>query len=167
MKINLSQEYGSIGEKVAIERLKQDGYEVYRFQDIMWHLDSFRHVKKVESKLTSEKARENLQRLEKFIEGFFGERLEDIEAFVKAIRKLAKEELETRLARHYSRLGIAPDFIVKKNNDLFFVEVKVNQSEPKKYQRASFQIAQNLGFKTIIVRLNVQIRYSGIQLTEP
>ena len=133
----------------------------------MFKLDLFRHLKKSEPKLTSEKALENLQRSDKFFSDFFGGKLEDIEAYIKAIRKLAREEAETRLASHYSRVGIAPDFIVKKDGDLFLLEVKVNRSEPKKYQRASFQIAQRLGFKTMTLRLNVAVNVqSDIHLTE-
>ncbi|MGA3190976.1 MAG: hypothetical protein ABSD73_00500 [Candidatus Bathyarchaeia archaeon] len=153
-KVNVSNEFGSIGEKVAREYLKQNGYEVHLFRDIMFKLDFYMHRKKSE-------------KFDKFFSDFFGGKLEDMEAYIEAIRKLAREEAETRLASHYSRVGIAPDFVVKKDGDLFFIEVKVNQSEPKKYQKASFQIAQKLGFKTLTLRLNVAINIQNdIHITE-
>jgi len=71
------------------------------------------------------------------------------------------------LKRHYRRVSIGPDFIVKKDGDILFIEVKVNQSRPKKYQRASFNVAEEHGFKTLIFRPDVQIQIrKDVQLAE-
>lgn len=167
-KVDLSNEYGSIGEKVAKKWLQENGYEVYSFQEIIWKITDIRIRKKSKAKYaTSEKGREFLRRTEEFLGDIFGERLEDMKKYDKAIRKLAREKAEIRLARDYRRVGIGPDFIVKKDGDIVFVEVKVNQSQPKKHQRTSFKIAKEHGFKTMILRLNVQIHIQkDIQLTE-
>ena len=87
--------------------------------------------------------------------------------YENAIKKLEKEESGIRLVRHSKRVGICPDFIVKKENNIAFIEVKVNQSQPKKYQRTSFKLAKECGFKIMILRINIEINIENdIQLVE-
>lgn len=171
-KINLSNEYGSIGEKVAKKWLKENGYKVYSYEVIGWKLSELRLVERRMRRRRKqeyvEKDKAILQRAEADLRELFGENLEDIKKFDEAIRKLAKDEAQTRLARKYRRVGIGPDFVVKKEGNVFLVEVKVNESQPKKYQKESLKIAQEYGFRTYVLRLSVGIRIeeSSIQLTE-
>ena len=39
-------------------------------------------------------------------------------------------------------MELASYFVVKKDQDLFFIHVKVNQAKPKKYSAASYYIAE-------------------------
>jgi len=56
----------------------------------------------------------------------------------------------------------------ERKGSVFFVEVKVNESQPKKYQKASLRMAKEYGFRTYVLRLSIGIHVeeSSIQLIE-
>ncbi len=62
--------------------------------------------------------------------------------------------------------GIGPDLIVKKNNEVFFVQRQVNQAKPKNYSKTSLKIAKEHGFRTMTIKLDVEIKVGEISLTE-
>jgi len=164
-------EVGSIGEKIAREWLLRKGYEVYSFQDVTWKFSELgtmvNRLKRRRKQLYAERDRESIGRMESHLKDIFDDRFADMSEWHEALRKLAREEQEVRLARHYKRVGIGPDFIVKKNDDISFVEAKVNEAQPKKWQKASFQIAKEHGFKTMILRMTIEIFVGeDIQFTE-
>jgi len=76
-EINLSNEYGSIGEKVARKWLLENGYEVYPFVNIMWMFDFKQKIGR------------------KSLEDIFGERLGDMKSCYENIRELARKEKRT------------------------------------------------------------------------
>jgi len=97
--------------------------------------------------------------------GFFGDNLEDLEEYKKAIKRLSKDA-KIGSFRYYAYFGIVPDFIVRKNRKVFFVDAIVNQAKPKKYSAASYKIAEEHGFKTMFIKLDVGIKVGEINRTE-
>jgi len=165
--INLSNEYGSIGEKVAKEWLKNKGYKVYAFKDILFELRDVHHRKKSKAKYaTSETGLQLLLKKEKFLNDVFNKKLDDFYKYEREIFKLIKKA-KGKEVKNYKQFRYYPDFILNKNNEITFIEVKVNQAEPKKYQKVSFDIAKNYGFKVMIIKLNIIIEIQqDIQLIE-
>jgi len=167
---DFNDEYDSIASKVAREWLLENEYEVYDFVwDILYKVTDLRLRTKARKKgrkyATSEKGREALQKTREFLIELFGDRLEDLVEYEKAIRKLSKDA-KIGLVRHYAYFGIGPDFVVKKNHKVFFVDAIVNQAKPKKHSAASYKIAEEHGFKTMVLKLDVGIKVGEINLTE-
>ena len=140
---DFNDEYDSISRKVAKEWLLENGYEVY---DFIWN---------ILSPLTSEE----------FLIKLFGDKLEDLVKYEKAIRKLSKDA-KVGLIRNYVYFGIGSDFVVKKNQAVYFVAAIVNQAEPKKFIKDSYRIAKEHGFKTMVLKLDVGIKVGEINLIE-
>ena len=153
---------GVIGEEEGRKWLTEQGYEVYEFGGI----DSYFHrlektidrLKRRRKQEYSEEDKIHINTLEHKLKGIFGEKFEEMWQFFKAFYQLKEQlEEEIRKARKYwmgVRVGL--DFIVKKNNDFSFVEVKANQSMLSKHQRMCFEIAKRYGFKTFVLRVKVE-----------
>ncbi len=149
---------GVIGEKEGRKWLTEQGYEVYEF-GMMRHF--FDELEKAIDRLKRRRKQEYIEEdkiyistLEHKLEGIFGEKFEEMRFFytVLPLRK------EIRKTKQFSSQvgGVYPDFIVKKNNDFSFVEVKANQSILSKYQRMCFKIAKRYGFRTFVLRVKVE-----------
>ena len=158
---------GVIGEEEGRKWLTEQGYEVYEFEGI----DSYFHrLEKTIDRLKRRRKQEYIEEdkihintLEHKLKGIFGEKFEEMWQFFKAFYQL-KEEI--RKARKYE-MRVGSDFIVKKNNDSSFVEVKANTSTLSKYQRMCFKIAKSYGFKTMVLRVKVESNIpKDIRLTE-
>jgi Holliday junction resolvase-like predicted endonuclease len=166
-------EIGSIGEKMGKKWLENKGYKVYFFQDIMGLFAYLRlivlRMKRRRKKEYKEKDGKISQEIERHLMDIFGQRYEAIKNFDEAIRQLVKKEEETRLAQGIKkRRPIGFDFIALKNDNISFIDVKVNQAEFKKYQKLSSIIVKEHGFNSMILRLNVEITIGNrIQFTEP
>ena len=166
-------EVGSIGEKVGKKWLEKNGYKVYFFQDIMGVFAYLRmttlRMNRRRKKEYKEKDRKLIQEIEESLIGVFGQKYKAIKKFDEAIRQLVKKEEETRLAQGIKkRRSIGFDFIAKKNDNISFIDVKVNQAELRKYQKLSFKIVREHEFNAMVLRLNVEITIgNSIQLTEP
>jgi hypothetical protein len=161
---NYSSKYvtGAIGEKEGRKWLKEQGYEVCDFGRMsyfyFWELEKTvdrLKIKRKQKYIEEDKIRINS--LEHGLKGIFGEKFEGMRQFFKAFYQL-KEEIreEMRETRKYGILGVGLDFIVKRNNDFSFVEVKANQSTLSKHQRMCFKIAKSYGFKTMVLKVKVE-----------
>jgi len=141
---DFNNEYASIGKKVAKKWLEENGCEVYQFERIIWY-----------------------QTRGKSLDDIFGDTLKDFIKYYEAIQEFAEKEEKRRLERHYRNVDIGPDFIAKKDEKLFFINVNVNQAEQKKHKVTSSMIAKEHGFRTMVLRINVQVNVQkDIQLTE-
>jgi hypothetical protein len=166
-------EVGSIGEKIGKIWLEKKGYKIYFFQDIMGGLAYLRKKIIQMNKRRKEEYKENdrkiIQKIEEFLIGVFGQKYEAMKRFDEAIRQLVKKEEEERLAQGIKkRRSIGFDFIALKNDNIFFIDVKVNQADFRKYQKLSSVIVKEHGFHAMILRLNVEITIGNrIQFTEP
>jgi Holliday junction resolvase-like predicted endonuclease len=166
-------EVGSIGEKVGKKWLEKKGYKVYFFQDIMGLFAYLRmtttRMNRRRKKEYKEKDRKIIQKIEEYLIGVFGQKYRAMKKFDETIRQLVKKEEETRLAQGIKkRRAIGFDFIARKNDNIFFIDVKVNQAELRKYQKFSCKIVRELGFNAMVLRLNVEITIGNkIQLTKP
>jgi len=165
-------EVGSIGEKVGKKWLENKGYKVYFFQDIM---GMFAYLQKTTLRINKrrkeeykEKDRKIIQKIEKSLMGVFGQKYEVMKKFDEAIRQLVKNEEEKRLAQGYKkRREVGFDYIARKNNNIFFIDVKVNQAELRKYQKLSSKIVKEHGFNAMVLKLNVEIKIgNSIQFIE-
>jgi hypothetical protein len=150
---------GVIGEKEGRKWLTEQSYEVYEF-GMMGHF--FDELEKAIDRLKRRRKQEYIEEdeiyismLEHKLEGIFGEKFEEMRKFFYTVLPLRKEIRKTK--QFSSQVGgVYPDFIVKKNNDFSFVEVKANQSILSKYQRMCFKIAKRYGFKTFVLRVKVE-----------
>ena len=163
---DFNDEYNLIGSKVAREWLLVENYEIYTFRQIMSKVTNLRvrpqAIKRGSKYATTDRGLEILRKTRDFLNIFFGEKLKDIIKYEKAIRKLEKKGL----VRDYVYFGIGPDFVVKKNHEIFFVVAEVNQAKPKKYSGESLKIAKELGFRTMALTLDVEIKVGEISLLE-
>lgn len=165
-------EVGSIGEKVAKKWLENKGYRVYFFQDVMGLFAHLRITKLQMERRRKEEYKENDRKLvlkiETLLKNAFGQSFEDLKRFDEAIRKLAKDEEENRITHGIKKVrAIGFDFIAKKDDNITFIDVKVNQAELKKYQEFSAEIAKRHDFKAMVLRLNVEIEVkNSIQLID-
>jgi len=166
-------ETGSIGEKVGKKWLENKGYHVYFFQDIMGMFAHLRmttlRMNRRRKKEYKEKDRKIIQETEEYLIGIFGQKYEMIKKFDEAIRQLVKNEEETRLAQGIKkRRSVGFDFMARKNNNIFFIDVKVNQAQLRKYQKLSSKIVKECGFNAMVLRLNVEITIgNSIKFAEP
>ena len=150
---------GVIGERDGRKWLIEQGYNVYEFGMMRYYfgelentIDGLRRRRKQEY---IEEDRIYISTLEHKLEGFFGEKFERMRKFFYTVLPLRREIRKTK--QFSSQVGgVYPDFIVKKNNDFSFVEVKANQSMLSKYQRMCFKIAKRYGFKTFVLRVKVE-----------
>ena len=158
---------GVIGEEEGRKWLIEQGFDVYEFGMMRYYFGELENtidgLKRRRKQEYIEEDKIYISTLEHKLEGFFGEKFERMRQFFKAFYQL-KEEI--RKARKYEiRAGL--DFIVKKNNDFSFVEIKANQSILSKYQRMCFKIAKSYGFKTTVLRVKVESNIpKDIRLTE-
>jgi Holliday junction resolvase-like predicted endonuclease len=161
---------GVIGEKEGRKWLTEQGYEVYEF-GMMAHF--FDELEKAIDRLKRRRKQEYIEEdkihintLEHKLEGIFGEKFEEMRKFFYTVLPMRKEIRKTK--QFSSQVGgVYPDFIVKKNNDFSFVEIKANTSTLSKYQRMCFKIAKSYGFKTMVLRVKVESNIpKDIHLTE-
>jgi len=153
-----NDEYDSIASKVAKEWLLENGYVVYDFiwdfldkvTDLRFHTDTRGKGRKY---TPSERRLQVIQEKKEFLTLLFGDRLEDLIEYDKAIRKLSKDA-KVGLVRYYAYFGIGSDFVVKKNHEVCFLDVIVNQAEPKELIKDSYRIAKEHGFKTMVLKLD-------------
>ena len=143
---DFNDEYDSISRKVAKEWLVSNNYVVYSFRKVWLALAG-------------------LNSLEDSLDGFFGEKLSNIMEYKEAIKGFSKGK-KIELFRNYAYFGIGPDFVVKINNEIMLIDVIVKQAKPKKYSEASYQIAEQYGFRTLVLKLDVEIKVGEINLTE-
>ena len=85
--------------------------------------------------------------------------------YEKVIKKLSKYA-KVGLVRYYAYFGIGPDFVVKKGREVFFIDTMVNQAKPKKHTKTSYKIAEEHGFKIMVLTLDVKIRVGKVNLVE-
>lgn len=170
-RFDFNAEYNSIASKVAKGWLLENGYEVYDFfWDFLGKVTDLRFRIKARKKgrkyATSERDLQVLQEEDEFLTLLFGDRLEDLMKYEKAIRKLSEDTDVGLDSRSYTYFGMGSDFVVKKNNEAYFVDVVVNQAEPKKFSKTSYQIAKEHGFKTMVLKIDVRIKIGEVSLIE-
>jgi hypothetical protein len=142
---DFNDEYDSIASKVVKDWLVDNNYTAYSFSKIWLALVG-------------------LVSLDDSVDDFLGEQLGDMVQYKEALLRFSKAiGIQFRDYRH---LGIAPDFVVKKDHEVFFVDAIVIQAKPKKYSAASCRIAEEYGFKTMALKLDVRIKAGEIGLTE-
>jgi hypothetical protein len=154
---------GVIGEKDGRKWLTERGYEVYEFGMMGHYFEELENtvdgLKRRRKQEYIKDDRRYINALEHKLKGVFGEEFEGMRKFFCAFLQQRKEiKEEARRTRLFAEQigGISPDFIVKKNNDFSFVEVKANQSMLSKHQRTCFKIAKRYGFKTFVLRVKVE-----------
>lgn len=59
-----------------------------------------------------------IQEVEEFFTKLFGDKLEDFVEYEKVIKKLSKDA-KVGLVRYYAYFGLGPDFVVKKDREVF------------------------------------------------
>jgi hypothetical protein len=143
---DFSDEYDSIASKVAKEWLLENGYEAYSYSKVRLALLG-------------------LDLIGDSLNGYLGESIDNIRKFDRALHKLGKEA-KVMFSRDYTYFGIGPDFIAKKINGVFFVDAIVNQAKPKKYSATSYKIAEEYGFKTMVLKLDAKVKVGEVSLTE-
>lgn len=165
-------EAGSIGEKVAKKWREKRGYSVYFFKYIMGGFTNLHNTRLRMKRRRKQEYRENdkkiIHKIEKDLMDVFGQKFEAMRKFDEAIRNLANEEEENRKSlRTKKTRAIGFDFVAKKDSNIFFIDVKVNQAKLGKYQKLSSKITKELGFKAMVLRLDVEIEIGkSIQLIE-
>ncbi len=153
---------GLIGEKEGRRWLTEQGYEVCEFGMMEYYFmeleDTVDGLKRRRKQKYIEEDKIYINALEHKLKGVFGEKFEGIRKFFCEFLQRKKEiKEERRRTRRFAKYigGFGPDFIVKKNNDFSFVEVKVNQSTLSNPQKACFEIADRYGFKAFVLRVGV------------
>jgi hypothetical protein len=167
----LSQLLGKIGEQEGKKWLESHDYQVYSFQEILWVIYdlecTINRLKRRRKLEYIEQDKLHINELESALIGVFGEKFGELRKFCTEFLLLKNEVERIRQANNFKRKGVGPDFIVTKDNDTFFIEVKVNCAELSKNQKTCFKIAKEHGFKTMVLRLQVDNNTSkDIQLTE-
>jgi hypothetical protein len=156
---SLSQLLGKIGEVEGKEWLEHNDYIVFSFQEILWVTYDLENIvdklKRRRKPKYIEQNKSRIKSLEEFLISIFGEKFGDMRKFCKEFWLLTKEAGRTKQEKNFTRRGIGPDFIVKRNGDIAFVEVKVNEAELTKYQRACFKILKKYGFKTFVLKIAI------------
>jgi Holliday junction resolvase-like predicted endonuclease len=168
---SLSQAFGKIGEKEARKWLENLDYEVYSFQEIIWKISDLEQAidrlgrrRKLKYK---EQDRIHIRRQAEFLKSIFGGESKEIRTFCREFLLLSREVERIRQAKNFTRRGVGPDFVVKKDNAVTFVEVKVNEADLTKYQKVCFKIAKSHGFRTMVLRVKVEQNLpKDIRLTE-
>jgi hypothetical protein len=143
---DFNDEYYSIAKKVVKDWLTENEYEVQSFSKTYLALRGLDTIQGTCAEL-------------------FGEKLDDYRTFDWQLRKFAKEK-KIELSRDYDYFGIGPDFVVKKNREVKFVQYIINQAEPKKYSNESLFLAKKYGFQTIILKLDVDVKVGNVVLAE-
>jgi len=169
-RFDFNEECNSLASKVAKGWLLENGYDVYNFiWDFLGKVTDLRFRIKARKKgrkyVTSEGGLQFLQEEKEFLTMLFGDRLEDLMEYEKAIRKLIETE-KAWLVRYNTYFGIGSDFVVNKNHEVYFVDVRVNQAEPKKFSKNSYRIAKEHGFKIMVLKVDIEIKVGEITLTE-
>jgi hypothetical protein len=163
---------GVIGEEEGRKWLIEQGYDVYEFRMIEFR---FAHLAKVIVGLKKRRKKEYIEedkarvnRLERNLKSIFGEKFEVMNQFFTAFLQQRREIWRLRRQTIGSgNRGIGPDFIVKKDSDSLFVEVKANTSTLSKYQKMCFKTANNYGFKTMVLTVKVETNQAiDFHLTE-
>lgn len=167
-----SKEYiaGLIGEIEGAKWLTAQGYEVYQFGFIGHYFDvlnkTVERMKKRQKKEYIENDGNYIKTLEQTLKGFSGEHFEAMRQFYAEVLPI-RSEIRKTVQFAYQVGGVTPDFIVKKNNDFFIVEVKANISMPTKHQRMCFEMAKRYGFKAMVLRVTVELNVAKeIRLSE-
>lgn len=155
---DFNDEFDTITSKVAKDWLIENGYEVYNFVwDILWKITELR--------IASKRRPELLGKTKEYFINIFGNRLENLVEYEKAIRQLGKDA-KIRQKTDYTYFGICPDFVIKKKNDIYFLDVIANQANPKKYNKTSYEIAKQCNFVTMVLKIDVEINVRDISLRE-
>lgn len=168
-----SQAYitGLIGEKKARKWLKENGYEVYEFDDFMTNfecidsyasrilkiLPSMRRRRKQEyiqqDKQFIDTCKQNIVKQVNYLKETYSEKYFVLRHLFADIHKLRENIRHTKKKRRGSR---QPDFIVKKGNMFAFVEVKANTSNLVTEQRGCFKLAKSYGFNALTLKVTVE-----------
>ena len=147
---------GLIGEEEGRKWLTKQGYKVYEFGMIEHYFKELENtidgLKRRRKKEYIEEDKIYVNALEHKFESVFGEKFEGIRQFFKAFHQL---KIDMEKAKEYE-LRVGLDFIVKKDNDFSFVEVKSNKSMLSKDQRMCFKIATRYGFEAFVLKVKVE-----------
>lgn len=174
--------YGNIGEIIAQEVLKKQGFEVWlprpvaneknyisffslkhdeeRLSKLRRHYDRLKNVYGDDIKETWQEYRDEYygrhnKTLQK-IEAFFSDKLE---AFRQYSKKLGIDEY-----RYF------PDLIAKKNGEIYMIEVKSSKRARKQYLKGKklrgLMLAREFGFTPMVITLKVHIEATEFELEE-
>jgi hypothetical protein len=148
-----------IGEIEGVKWLTAQGYEVYQFGLIGHYFEllnnTVERLKKRHKKEFVEKDGAYIKTLEQLLREFSGEHFDALRQVYTEALPVRSEIRETvQFADQVG--GVSPDFIVKKNNEFSFVEIKANTSQLPKGQRICFEIAKKHGFKAMVLRVIVE-----------
>jgi len=58
------------------------------------------------------------------------------------------------------------DFVIKKDNEICFIEVKSNVAEAAQHQKAALEELKKLGFRVGVLTAKFKIEYEGIEWIE-
>ncbi len=158
---SLSQLLGKIGEVEGKEWLEHQNYKVIPFQEILLEISLLKCIidrlkrRKKPQYIKEDKLR--ISEKERFLIDIFGEKFNDMMTFYGEFSLLRKNMEKLRQERNFTRRGIGPDFVVKKGNDIAFVEVKVNEAELTKYQKTCFKLLKKYGFKTFVLGMAIEM----------
>jgi hypothetical protein len=142
-KRKLSNYKGQIGETLAHNFLTEQGFHVSSY---MFLADFSQHVN---SKFKTIKTGEEFQPPSVlYVKNFLGSKVGD---FIKL-----KEAIEREYSgREHS--GRAFDFVAKKDENFYVVEVKTNRAMLSNRQKKELELSRKFGFMPMIIRTKVKI----------
>jgi len=155
VKKSLSNYIGVIGEKLALKYLIENGFNVTSF---MGCVNEALGVNKSERETLQrsnlwKKELGELKELEKTVKELFGKSWSKFVQFCEAW----KEESDFPHEKSIDKYHFGFDYVVKKDSNIYLVDVKTNKAKLRKYQRKMMLRAKEFGFIPMIVRPKVSI----------
>jgi hypothetical protein len=152
---------GLIGEKEGRKWLKEQGYDVFEFGMVERYFEKLKETSerllKRRKQVYIEQDKTIIKLIEDMLRDFFGNKFEEAEGFFFEFVPKRKEIWRLRGASGY-RGGIGPDFIVKKEDFLYLIEVKANTAKLAIYQKMCFELAKKHSIKSLVLNVAVESR---------
>ena len=169
---------GQMGEALALDVLQDQGFTVLGpFIFITWDIkyskpeppfpeweDSNKHLGTWE-KYRKKQLNRLGQRIQDLYKALGQDRIEKLATLGQYAVKL-RQKRETRSGPRDAH-GVIPDFLAVKNGEIYVVEVKVNQSKIQTLQNELLNKAKELGFKSLIVKLEISVELKSSRLELP
>lgn len=152
IKRMLARVTGSIGERIAYKVIVKRGFEVISFQDLVSelgpHYKTFTYDRFSEQYLKEFFDEKHLKNFINYCRAW----TEDSDIPSGKIRKIETDNYEVRSP------AFGPDWIGRKDNKFYFIEVKTNTAVLQNYQKKMLLKAKDFGFIPLIIRVKVDVK---------
>ncbi|MFQ5710207.1 MAG: hypothetical protein ACE5GD_00355 [Candidatus Geothermarchaeales archaeon] len=168
---------GDIGEKVIERYLELKGFEILDFWRAVEVVETSRRIELGYYKHPAyEEYRDEIYQKVKDFKDFLGEKFNAFKDYLDAWSR----DADTPSGKYFQprpgqtirvggrSTGFGFDFIGKKDNQFFMIEVKTNRARLLGYQRKMLIRAKDFGFVPLLIRVNVNIEapFERIQITK-